>query len=554
MSNLNTTTVGLIRLPGLAAALADAGVRVATGEDFRSSAKAIVQAARAARDNGGTVVVLLADVAQSGELPWLEKTLRSARSVIVQVDLRAAADDPDNAQPIGGNTGEVPRVSVPADVATVLELAGVPCPPDLLEARINRDGSITRGDEQPASRGPAVSSVPSWPGAPAAAAPASDPGWDAQPAPTRRPPLTASQPAPSAPSRRAPDTPSHDDWESHLDRHVGHESEPNPYAVAATPAAPVAPAAPAVVEDHSPAAFPTVSVGPDSGAQVILVGAGKGGVSKSTTAMTIAQRAARLGHMRVVLIDGNRGQGDLRTFMRLSRASLPTVYDVATGADPAQVIITPDRLAANRPQGVDRLEFAMVMAPPNGLADPTLVTSDVYRRVLDKARSMADLVVVDTQIQESADTSGLFDDVWIPALATHAWFVGISDLSTPGVNNLHDRLREFVSLGVPTSRIGVMLNRVSRGLTFDENKTKGVFSRFGRWLGVVHNDDAINAQTNNGELPWDHPEMAYVLDQVLFQVTTDPVFSESRNAPAAPATPEPRSEGGLFGLFRRKGS
>jgi len=532
VSNQNIT-VGLIRLPQLAAALSAAGVRVATGDDFRSSARAVVAAAKE-----GPVVLLVADLAQSGEAPWLEKTLRSATAAMVRVDIDAVSSEPGTARRIAGNTGDVPRVQTPASVAEVLEAVGLPCPRELTEHQILPDGSVANPAETSTGPAPTVSAIPTWPGA--HEQPSTDSGWDAPPAITRRAPLTASQPVPSIHQRPAAQVASvavAEDWETLLEE----PAAAGPFHRIAPTSAPAEPA------------FPTAIADPTVGAPVIIITAGKGGVSKSTTAMTIAQRAARLGHMRVVLIDGNRGQGDLRIFMRLTRSALPTIYDVATGTDPAQIVITPDRLAANRPGDVDRLEFAMVMAPPDGLADPTLVTSEVYSRVLEHARSVADLVVVDTQIQESADTSGLFDDVWTPALSTHGWLLGISDLSTPGVDNLYKRLTELTSLGVPTSRIGVMLNRVSRGLTFNEDKTRELFSRFGRWLGVVHNDDAINAQTNNGELPWDHPEMAHVLDQVLFQITQDSVFTQTRQAPSTPE-PKQRSESGLFGFLRRKGN
>ncbi|WP_156250838.1 ParA family protein [Pseudactinotalea terrae] len=531
MSNQNIT-VGLIRLPHLAAALSAAGVRVATGDDFRSSARAVVAAAKE-----GPVVLLVADLAQSGEAPWLEKTLRSATAAVVRVDIDAVSSDPGTARRIAGNTGDVPRVQTPAPVAEVLETVGLPCPRELTEHQLLTDGLVVSAADIHTGPAPTVSAIPTWPGA--HEEPATDSGWDAAPAIPRRAPLTASQPVAPVhhrPAAQAAPVAVAEDWETLL-------QEPD----AAGPFQRIVPA-PAPAEPG----FPTAVADPAAGAPVVIVTAGKGGVSKSTTAMTIAQRAARLGHMKVVLIDGNRGQGDLRIFMRLTRSALPTIYDVATGTDPAQVVITPDRLAANRPGDVDRLEFAMVMAPPDGLADPTLVTSEVYGRVLAHARSVADLVVVDTQIQESADTSGLFDDVWTPALSTYGWLVGISDLSTPGVDNLYKRLVELTSLGVPTSRIGVMLNRVSRGLSFNEDKTRELFSRFGRWLGVVHSDDAINAQTNNGELPWDHAEMAHVLDQVLFQVTQDSVFTQTREVPGA-VVPE-RHEGGLLGFFRRKGN
>jgi len=267
-------------------------------------------------------------------------------------------------------------------------------------------------------------------------------------------------------------------------------------------------------------------------ADVICTFAGKGGVGKTSLAMFLAQRAAQQADLRVALIDGNRGQGDTRTFLSLSQAALPTVYDIATGADPTSVLITPTQLAANRHPGASQLLFALLMAPPTGMSNPEIVTSETYSDMLSAARREADLVIVDTQISEDSDTSTLFDDLWIPSLMSYAWGLGIADLSTPGVKNLFDRLALFSRRGVGTTRMATVLNRVPASVTFNEQSTATELARYGRFLGRIIADDSIIAETDHGNLPIDKPAIASVLDQMLFQVTGLDVFA------AKPAEPE----------------
>ena len=57
----------------------------------------------------------------------------------------------------------------------------------------------------------------------------------------------------------------------------------------------------------------------DRRADVLFVFSGKGGVGKTSVALGLAERAGQ--HLRVVLVDANRGQGDIRTYLRLGRST-----------------------------------------------------------------------------------------------------------------------------------------------------------------------------------------------------------------------------------------
>src|SRR5699024_2126813 len=118
--------------------------------------------------------------------------------------------------------------------------------------------------------------------------------------------------------------------------------------------------------------------------EVVIVTSGKGGVGKSSTAVNMAQYAAETGPdgYRVVVVDANRGQGDLIKRLRLSRLRIPTVYDAALSKDPSRAINRPDIFAPHRAQWGE-ISFALAPAPPFDLGDPGVVSAKVYADVID---------------------------------------------------------------------------------------------------------------------------------------------------------------------------
>ncbi|MBB5474756.1 hypothetical protein HF998_00110 [Cellulomonas hominis] len=461
--------MGLLHLPSLHAALEACGVASVGGPDFRTAATAITTAGRAHPE----LALIVGDYAGPGQTPWLEKWVTRPRAAIVQLDPVAAGLGPVPS-PIGGNTARAKRFAAPVMVAELLAEVGVACPEPLRDAFVAPDGVVMVAEPPQATPAADPATMPAASGL----APAS---LDAAPAPAAPAPAPARTAVRTPPAVHQPD------------------SAPTPAASQATARATV----------------PT----PVAGAHTVLPIAGKGGVGKTTYALALGERAARLAKLRVAVLDGNRGQGDLRGYLRLSRAPLPTVYDVAAGAPAESVLVLPDQIAAYRPAGLERIHFAVALAPLDGMADRDVVTSAVYSEVLQAARSMADLVVVDTQIAESDDTSGLFDDVWVPALEQYAHMVGITNLVPVSIDNLSSRIRSFRDAGVDVDNISIVLNDVPAEIDYPQQRTMDHLGKLGWVRGRVMRDPAIIAATNAGEVPWDHPVLAPVLDQVLFAVT-----------------------------------
>jgi len=198
------------------------------------------------------------------------------------------------------------------------------------------------------------------------------------------------------------------------------------------------------------------------------------------------------------------------------------VYEAALRGDPRMAIITPDRLTAARHVRLGKLGFALAMAPPETMLDTDQVNAGVYRDVIEEARTVADLVIVDTQIVEAVDTSELIDDVVIPALAKDAWALAISDVSMASVDNLKSRLTAFAEAGVPPDRVMFTVNRMSPGAVFNPEALADVFRHattrvpLAHYVGAVAHDQAIADGMNIGGIEHNLPSIAPMLDTVLF--------------------------------------
>jgi MinD-like ATPase involved in chromosome partitioning or flagellar assembly len=275
-------------------------------------------------------------------------------------------------------------------------------------------------------------------------------------------------------------------------------------------------------------------------AKVVFVFAGKGGVGKSTTTISLAERAATVvPGLRVIAVDANRGQGDMRTFLKLDGAAVPSIYDAAVSRNPdvfRDVLINPKRLSGHR---VDRapIHIGVILSPEKDQSDPSVVTSQVYAKAIEYAKTKADLVFIDTQIVESFDTSGIIDDVIVPSLLDGAWGLGLADSSTPGVQNLMWVLNNFVERGVSTSRLMVALNKVAPDSLIDADTMSQYVERYATWMGIAATDPLVEHTLNLGELPGSSsvgatPEFTALLDRVLFHITGITTFSQiSNNTP-----------------------
>lgn len=304
---------------------------------------------------------------------------------------------------------------------------------------------------------------------------------------------------------------------------------------AQAPAQPTTPAAEAPAT-FRPAAPTNVPLCP-----IIVSMASKGGVGKTTIATALAERAARAG-LKVTLIDGNRGQGGIRKFLRVNERVV-SIYDAAVRNDPKAAIAYPKEIAAARDPKLPQIGFAVVLAPPDALADPRVVTAQMYAEVVRYARSVSDLVILDTQISERFDTTGIIESVAIPAIGSDNGFgLGITDGSSEGVRNLAERLEHFSSIGIGREHLFSIVNKINY---FDESIVASFRSRYdpySTFIGVVGADDDFQNKHNVGIIDVDGSSLAPALTAILRNSTRDARF--------APPSQEPPKRGGLFGKNR----
>jgi len=264
-------------------------------------------------------------------------------------------------------------------------------------------------------------------------------------------------------------------------------------------------------------------------AEVIACFSGKGGEGKSTLALAFAQAAAEIGGKSVCLIDANRAQGDLGLYLRIRTTNLPSIYDAVMIGDPASAILSPEQLNQARQGRGDHLAFSFVQAPRpvKGSDDISTeiatVTAEHYTEVLQIARGRFDLVIIDTQITEGLDMTGLIDRVIAPLLARGGYGVGICELTTPGVENLLVAMESLRQHGAEATRMMSIANKVRPSIT-DYGKLPQLLGKDSSWKGSIHYDDRIYDDLVARRIPYAVPTLYGVVMDVLLSVTGDPEF------------------------------
>lgn len=556
--------VGLVELPDLAPAVADTGLTVITGPTLRDAARDIRAAIVAER----APVILALQTKTAGLQPFLTRASQSARvALLVPPDtepmpvagiavVRLPAPLSEALAAVGVTGTRAPEVLVDVDGSPRAAGPGGADPHAPEEGPDDDDWLV---DQKPASgAGRDRPLPPPWDDEPTPerAGPAADPqvvgGWvpelppwtdEATPEssrpdgePARGPDGAATWlhkgpgPRPAAPTVRTPGT----------DRAV------RPGTASAVGAYPRG-APPNPFRDHGTDPDPGETVQPvdvfgspwghesrttiRSGrrhhgdrAPLLMVFSGKGGPGKTSLSINVAQRAAELcPDLRVTLIDGNLGQGDIRTYLRFDpEARVRCLLDAALAGDPAAAVLDPDEANTARHPRLPPIRFAVALAPIGRQADPGLVTPAVYGQVLERARRSGDLVVMDTQIVEATDPTGIVDRLVAPALAGDAWGLAVCDTSSAGARNLHTVLADFQGRGMPPDRVTVLVNRAETAAA--AGAVRLAYGQYAAAFAHIDRDPLVVADMNAGRFVHTRPEFATAIDQILGRILDRPEF------------------------------
>ena len=522
--------IAVIGLPGLARALMSAGYDVLAGG--ATGAAEVTAAVRDTSANGHVYVAIVADSSPALR-QWVTLQLRRNVAVLVARSELLSFDD----VPPGART-----VDLPADVDTIMGCFGAPArgaPAGTVV--VGADGNlpvVAAGEPAPVLQPPSPFETAqletTQPATAAHVQHAPVEPEHAQPAPAQvRPdpaPQPRLQPAPAQDLR--PPVPAERGWVAPVQRSevIPETFDPAQLFRSPSPAAPL------------PAASRTRL------APVVITFSGKGGVGKTATALALAQRSARVGGLaKVLLVDANRGQGDVRKYLRLRPGALASVYDAAASADPRRAIVPPKQLNATRDETLAPLSFGVALAPDDEHADSTAVPTAAYRSVIDYARSRFDLVVLDTQIVEASDTSGLIDDLVVPLLTDGAYGVALSDTSMAGVQNTLARVNMLIGRGVSRDHLMLGVNRASPESGLDEEIMRRRCEPLATWVGMVQVDPKVASAFEQGFIPGDPdapetPAYSAMLDAILHRATGLAVFDTHLEQP----TKHRRRSGGLF--------
>lgn len=262
--------------------------------------------------------------------------------------------------------------------------------------------------------------------------------------------------------------------------------------------------------------------------KILFSVAAKGGVGKTTQTLMYGQTAGMAG-LRVLVIDGNRDQGDINASLRVEKTGLPTILH-AINHGPEAAIVTKDQLNAVRAAGKQQIEFDVVFAPHREFAGPQYASAEVYASVLSYAKPRYDLIVLDTQIVE-AQKSDLFEGFIIPELRAGAWSAGIAQYNYAAVRNAFAAFDELNKLGVGRDRSLVLASKWPAD-DADPAKFQEKFGQYGTFVGFLAEDASINRHMSSGNILTGSPAVAEVNKAVLYHVTGNPAFAPS-SAPAA---------------------
>lgn len=285
-------------------------------------------------------------------------------------------------------------------------------------------------------------------------------------------------------------------------------------------------------------------------ADVVVVFAGRGGASKTSTTLTLAAGAAAGGVGRVLVVDGNRGQGGIRSILRIDDAApVPSIHSLAySGTSATSVVLSAEQITQLRGPRLPPVRFSAVLAPPGEQGNAVEAPASLYRRLLAEVREQFDLIIVDTQTLDS-EGSDLFDVAWTPALLAGGWGLGLTEQSSEGVEMLEKTLDTLRGAGVSSGRLLLVAALWSAGEFTAElaEVFRTNFAGRGTFVGATVRDPAVSAALSVGVVEPDADAVRPVIRRVLSAVTGSDRFDDPGGGRRA--QPQRRKRGLLGVLF-----
>src|SRR5436190_16374601 len=203
-----------------------------------------------------------------------------------------------------------------------------------------------------------------------------------------------------------------------------------------------APAAPVVQGREEPE---------DKGGHVISVFSAKGGAGKSGVAANLAILLARRSDKPVALLDADLQFGDTAVMLKLSPQH--TVVDAVNSIARLDVPLLKSLLVRHEPSGV------LVLPAPTEPAFADQVGAQDMLKIVDLLRQFCGFVVVDTPAH--------FNDVILSVLEGSDDIVLVAGMDIPNIKNVKIGLQTLKLLGIPMSKLKLILNRANSKVKLD---------------------------------------------------------------------------------------
>ena len=213
--------------------------------------------------------------------------------------------------------------------------------------------------------------------------------------------------------------------------------------------------------------------------RVLTVFSPKGGTGKTVLSTNLAAFLAQKSGKRVLLIDLDLQFGDAAIMLGLDPdRTLHELVQAPGGLDAVKLA----GYTTRHRSGLD------VLAAPMRPEEAELVTESKVLQLLEVARDAYDLVVV--------DTSPFFYGPMLAVLRPTDQLLMLCGLDVPTLKNVKLSLRTLEMLGFPSSRINLVLNRVTPKVGLTKSDVEGVLG-----LDVafeIPNDPVVAPAVNSG--------------------------------------------------------
>ncbi|MEV5709688.1 AAA family ATPase [Actinoallomurus sp. NPDC052274] len=257
---------------------------------------------------------------------------------------------------------------------------------------------------------------------------------------------------------------------------------------------------------------------------MIAVTSAKGGVGKTSVTVNLAVHAARILQSvgradSVVLVDTNFQQADVARYLNVKS---PTVVDLLRSPGD----ITSETIR-NHLAHVPQIGLYALLGPPEAItADPSLINSLPYQRILNTLRKTFDFVFIDTPVAEVYHTT--FTDLVLPSADAILVPVEPSRVTLESVQSWLRAItmpRHSRGGGVPPEKLSLLLNRARVDVDCSPEDVMDLLPGW-RFVGMIPEDHEWMRAANNYQpiaLRAD-PELDAAFRSILQTLTEDPIF------------------------------